>query len=90
MIAQRGVRTRSVEVGDPGGDLGACVVEVEEQRLVEQFVSHAAVEAFHEAVLHWLAWRHELPVDAIILTLALLWQIFRVRHRFGIPAARFA
>ncbi len=44
-VSERRVRTRGVEVEDPGRDLGACVVEIEEQRLVEKLVAHAPVEA---------------------------------------------
>lgn len=40
-IAQRRMRALVVVVGDPGGDLGAGVVDVEERPLVEVFVSHA-------------------------------------------------
>lgn len=35
---------RAVEVSDPGRDLGAGVIEVEEQRLIEKLVTHAAVD----------------------------------------------
>jgi hypothetical protein len=39
-----------VVVGDPDRDLGAGVVEVEEQRLLDQFVSYANVEALGEGI----------------------------------------
>ena len=45
---------------DPSGDLGTGVVEVEEQRLVEKLVTHAAVEALDESVLHGLPGRDEV------------------------------
>lgn len=50
-------------VGNPGRDLGAGIVEIEEQGLVEQLVAHAAVEALDRAVLHRLAGRDEVPLD---------------------------
>lgn len=49
-----------------GGDLGACVIQIEEQRLVEKLIAHAAVEAFHEAALRGLARCDEVPVDAVV------------------------
>jgi hypothetical protein len=39
------------------------VVEPEEQRLVQEFVAHAPVKAFAEAVLHGLSWRDVTPFD---------------------------
>jgi hypothetical protein len=65
-VSERRVRTRGVEVCDPGRDLGSGVVEIEEQRLIEQFVAHATVEALDEAVLHGLARRNQVPVDAVV------------------------
>ena len=38
-----------------------------EQVLVEQFIAHAAVEAFNEAILHRLARRDVVPVDLAVL-----------------------
>jgi hypothetical protein len=38
-----------------------------EQRLVQAFVAQAAIEALNEAVLHWLARRDVVPLDAPFL-----------------------
>lgn len=46
------MRSHDIEVDDPGGDLGAWVVQVEDQRLFEKLVAYAAVEARDEAGLH--------------------------------------
>src|ERR1700690_619013 len=54
-------------VGDPGGDLSPCIVETKEQRLVQQLVAHAAVEAFDEGVLDRLSRCDEGPVDGVSL-----------------------
>src|SRR6478735_10771164 len=56
-VLQRRVRTLAVVVGDPCRDLGLRVVEIEEQRLVQEFVAHPAVEALDEGVLDRLARR---------------------------------
>lgn len=40
------MRSPVVVVIDPGRDLLAGVIEAEKQRLVEQFIAHAPVEAF--------------------------------------------
>ena len=58
-IADRRVRTPLVVAGDPPGNDGSGVVEIVEDRLVEQFIAHAAVEGFADAVLHRLAGRDE-------------------------------
>src|SRR5215510_8506035 len=65
-VSQRRVRPLEIVVGDPVGDLGASIVEVEEQGLVEQFVTHPAVEALDKAVLHRLSWCDEVPVDGCV------------------------
>lgn len=65
-VAQRRMRRLQVVVGNPNRDLRAGVVEVEEQRLIEKLVAHAAVEALGEAVLHRLARRDEVPVDTAV------------------------
>jgi hypothetical protein len=40
------------------------VVEIVEDRLVQELVAHAAVEGLADAVLHRLAGGDEVPVDA--------------------------
>lgn len=39
----------------PAIQRGAGVIEIIEDRLVEQFVAHATVERLADALLHWLA-----------------------------------
>jgi hypothetical protein len=67
LIFQRGVWALAVVVGDPFGELVACIVEAEEQRLVQELVAHPAVEALDEGVLDRLARRDEVPVDGVVL-----------------------
>ena len=61
------MRALAVVVADPIRNLGAGVIEAEEQGFVEKLVPHPAVEAFTEAVLHRLARRNEVPVDLVVL-----------------------
>jgi hypothetical protein len=58
------VRAPLVVAGDPPRNDGSGVVEIVEDRLVEQFIAHAAVEGFADAVLHRLAGGDEVPGDA--------------------------
>ena len=51
LVFQGGVRPLIVVVGDPFGNLAPRVVEAEEQRLVQELVTHPAIEAFDEGVL---------------------------------------
>jgi hypothetical protein len=64
-VAQRRMRALIIAVADRGSHLCAGVVDVEEQRLIEKLVAHAAVEALDEAVLHPLAGRDDVPVDVV-------------------------
>jgi hypothetical protein len=41
------VGSPEIVVGDPGSDLGAGVVEVEEQGFVEQLIAHSACKNYH-------------------------------------------
>src|SRR6478752_2045793 len=66
-VLQRRMRALAIIVGDPHCDLGARIVDVEEQRLVQKLVTHTAVEALDEGVLDRLAWGDEVPVDAGLL-----------------------
>ena len=43
------------------------VAEVVEDRLIEQFVAHSAIERFADPVLHRLARRDEMPGDPALL-----------------------
>src|SRR6476659_2996793 len=49
-VLQRRVRTLPVVVGDPCRDLGLRVVEIEEQRLVQEFAAHPPVKPPTKAV----------------------------------------
>ena len=68
-ISERRVWAHGVKVGNPGRDIGAGVVEIEEQRLIEVLVAHAAVKALHKAVLNRLSGCDEVPVDTIVTAL---------------------
>ncbi len=46
------MRTVVVEVGAPCGDEIAGMTHVFEQVLIQAFIPHASVEAFHKSVLH--------------------------------------
>lgn len=61
------MRALAVLIADPIRNLGAGVVEAEEQGFVEKLISHPAVEAFKEAVLHRFARRDEVPSDLVVL-----------------------
>lgn len=52
-----------VVIVDSYGDLILGVVQPEKQRLVEQFIAHAPVEALAEPALHRFAGRDEMPGD---------------------------
>ena len=56
----------AVVVGGPGADDLPGVPKAEEQGLVQQLVAHSSVEGFDEAVLHRLAGRDVMPVDAVL------------------------
>jgi hypothetical protein len=43
------VRPPDIVVGDPSRNLGAGVIQIEEQGLVEQFIAHSAVETLVDA-----------------------------------------
>lgn len=62
-VAQRRVRPVLVVILLPFRDCGAGLSEQRKQSLVEALVAEAAVEAFDEAVLHWLAGGDVMSVD---------------------------
>lgn len=62
-VAKRRVRRLLVIVVHLGGDLDSGMRQAEEQRLVQEFIAHPAVEAFAEAVLHRPAGRDIMPLD---------------------------
>ncbi len=51
----------------PFSDSLAGMVDAEEQRLVQEFIPHAAVECLAVAVLHWLAWGDVVPLHLHLL-----------------------
>ncbi len=53
------MRSPIVVIVNPGGDFFAGVLESEKQCLVQQLVTHAAVETLAKAVLHRFAGRDE-------------------------------
>lgn len=53
-----------VVVRNPVGDLGAGMIETEEQIFVQQFVAPAAIETLRERILDRLARCDAMPVDA--------------------------
>lgn len=62
--AKRGMRSLGVGVLYPVGEDCTGLTDREEQRLVEQFVAHATIEALYELVLRRLARRDVVPLDA--------------------------
>ena len=66
-VAERGVRPLGVIGVDPTDEDRARLSDVEEQRLIEQFVSRATIEALDEPVLRRLAQRDIVSLDANIL-----------------------
>lgn len=56
-----------VVVFPPGPDQSPGMAQVGEQVLVEALVPQAAIEAFHEAVLHRLSRRDVVPLDVALL-----------------------
>ena len=55
-VFQRRVGAPDIVVGDPVGDLGAGVVEIEKQGLVQLLIAHPAIEGLDVAVLHRPTW----------------------------------
>ena len=58
------MRSLPVVILDLGCDLDPGMSMAEEQGLVEQLVAHATIEALAEAVLHRLARRDIMSLDA--------------------------
>jgi hypothetical protein len=54
-------------VDPPGFDDAPCDRQASEQMLVGAFVAEAAVQAFHEGILDWFAWRDVAPLDTRVL-----------------------
>ena len=54
-MADRAVRASSIVFDPPRLDLAPCVVEAQEPKCVQAFLADAAVEAFGEGIVGWLA-----------------------------------
>ena len=61
------MRPSDIVVGDPVGNLGAGVIQIGEEALVEQFIAHPTIEVFDEAVLHRLSRCDKVPIDDCVL-----------------------
>lgn len=66
LVAEGRVGPRGVVIGDLGCEQIAGMGEVAKQCLVQKLVSHPAVEAFDETVLHQLARRDVVPFDLVL------------------------
>lgn len=55
-----------VEVDAPCRDQNASMAEAIEQVLIQTFISHPAVEAFDEPILHRFAWRDVVPINLAV------------------------
>lgn len=80
----------------PTGQPSFCLGQRGEERLVEQLVAKAAVEALDEAILHRLAWSDVVPFDLALLSPGedgVAGELTAVTHREdseGLPAWRTA
>jgi len=63
LVSKSRVRPLLVVIGDPCRDPDPRIGKAAELALVQKLVAHAAVERLHEAVLHRLARRDEVPGD---------------------------
>ena len=86
--AQFRVRPDVVVVVPPGIEHEAGVGQRREQRLVEAFVTQAAVEAFDEAVLHRLARCDVMPVASLASAKPLAFSPDRPDQRGHAPNQR--
>ncbi len=59
------MRTKPIVVGPPCIDDLGRFRQVREHMLIETLVSQFAIEAFHESVLHRLAWLNVVPRESI-------------------------
>ena len=73
-----------IVVGAPCRNHAAGMAQRREQVFVEALLAHPPVEALHQAVLHWLAWRDVAPID---LAVFLPFQ-HRIRCQFRSVARR--
>jgi len=62
-VAERRVWPPVVVISHPRGNPRPRIGKPAEQAFVQELVAHAAVERLHEAVLHRLARRDEVPGD---------------------------
>lgn len=66
-IAECGMWAVIVVVDDPTGERRPGMIEITEQRLIEEFVPHSPIEGLAEAVLHRPSGSDVLPLDAGLL-----------------------
>ncbi len=65
-VAELGMRPARIVIGDPPSGGIAGVIETDRQGLVEEFVTHSAIECFADPVLHRLSRRDEVPGHACL------------------------
>lgn len=66
-IAERRMRALLIVRRGPSRQRRSGVIEIVEDRLVEQFVTHPAVERLADPVLHRFSRRNEMPCDPTAL-----------------------
>ncbi len=66
LVSERGVWPCVVEIVSPFGDDAACMIDAEEEALIQQFIPHTTVEGVDVTVLHRLAGRDVVPFDPVI------------------------
>jgi len=67
LLAGAGVGAFGVVVRAPGGQRGASMVQGREQRLIQQFIPQAAVEAFDKGILGRLSRCGVMPVKLAVI-----------------------
>ena len=65
LVSKRRMGALGVVVNHPIRNDGTGVNRAAEHGFVQEFVAHATVEAFHEAILHRLARRDVVPFDVM-------------------------
>ena len=83
------MRTADVVVLSPALDRAPRSARVAKQRLVQQLVAQALVEALDEGVLELLAWRDVMPVDLRAMASRVSRRCANLRPVFRNPVCRF-
>lgn len=65
------MRKLGIVVIHPTRNHGSRMGQIMEQGPIEKLIPHPAIESFHEAILHRLAWRNVVPFDSMLGTPAL-------------------